>query len=98
MVKNTFIKRAFDEVGGQAAMARALGLPFTTVGNWKMLCLPAEHVLAVARAAEWVVTPHQIAPQWYPNPFDGLPADVVAQCRALGAVDLSAIAAEKAPA
>lgn len=34
----------------------------------------AEKVLAVCEAAGWQVSPHQLRPDIYPNPTDGLPA------------------------
>jgi DNA-binding transcriptional regulator YdaS (Cro superfamily) len=44
--------------------------------------LPADRVLSVSRATAWQVTPHQLRPDIYPNPTDGLPPDVAAQQKA----------------
>lgn len=46
-------------------------------GGWKRI--PADRVLAVARATHWQVTPHALRPDIYPNPTDGLPPEVVEQ-------------------
>lgn len=35
----------------------------------------AEKVLSVCEATGWQVTPHELRPDIYPNPTDGLPAD-----------------------
>jgi DNA-binding transcriptional regulator YdaS (Cro superfamily) len=35
----------------------------------------AEKVLAVCEATDWQVTPHELRPDIYPNPTDGLPAE-----------------------
>lgn len=37
----------------------------------------AEKVLSVSKATGWQVTPHELRPDIYPNPTDGLPADKV---------------------
>jgi len=39
--------------------------------------IAAEKVLSVACATNWEVTPHQLRPDLYPNPTDGLPAGTV---------------------
>lgn len=36
----------------------------------------SEKVIPVARATNWQVTPHELRPDIYPNPSDGLPAEV----------------------
>jgi DNA-binding transcriptional regulator YdaS (Cro superfamily) len=36
--------------------------------------IAAEKVIAVSFATGWQVTPHQLRPDIYPNPTDGLPA------------------------
>lgn len=42
------------------------------IAKWEKV--PAERVLGVAEANEWRVTPHQLRPDLYPHPDDGLPA------------------------
>lgn len=36
---------------------------------------PAEYVLAISEAIGWKLTPHQLRPDIYPLPTDGLPLD-----------------------
>ncbi|NWN92270.1 helix-turn-helix domain-containing protein [Marinobacter adhaerens] len=35
----------------------------------------AEKTLSVCEATDWQVTPHELRPDIYPNPTDGLPAE-----------------------
>lgn len=53
-------------------MSTTLGLSRGAVSQWDIV--PAERVLAVAAATGWQVTPHELRPDIYPNPCDGLPA------------------------
>lgn len=70
------VAAAIDALGGPSAVARKRELrsPWS-VSKWIRDGLPAEHVLWLARATEWKWTPHQLAPDLYPHPDDGLPAD-----------------------
>lgn len=36
--------------------------------------ISAEYVLPVAKGLDWAVTPHQLRPDIYPAPYDGMPA------------------------
>lgn len=59
-----------------APIARAIGVSGEAVRKWFLdlpESLPADRVLAVSRATDWKVTPHQLRPDIYPNPTDGLP-------------------------
>ncbi len=46
----------------------------------------AEKVLSVSEATEWQVTPHELRPDIYPNPTDGIPAEKVADLIGSGAI------------
>lgn len=54
-----------------AQLAKELGISFQAVNKWDRV--PADRVLDVARACDWLVTPHQIRPDLYPNPTDAMP-------------------------
>lgn len=43
-------------------------------------------VLAICKATGWTVTPHELRPDLYPNPTDGLPAGKVADLIGSGAI------------
>lgn len=63
----------------QAAIAKAAGVHPVLIHQWSTgkRPLPADRVLAVSRATAWLVTPHALRPDIYPNPTDGLPPEVV---------------------
>lgn len=65
-----------------SAAARALRVSGEAVRKWLRDGIPAERVLEVSRVAEWRVTPHELRPDLYPNPTDGLPAEIAARLTA----------------
>lgn len=42
----------------------------------KMEVPPAEVVIAICETCDWKITPHQLRPDVYPNPSDGLPVPI----------------------
>lgn len=71
------IQRIAKEVGGVVALSRILGLSRGAVSQWDVV--PVDRVLDVCRAVAWQVTPHQLRPDIYPNPTDGIPPNVTTQ-------------------
>lgn len=65
------IKIISKHVGGIVAMANLIGVTKGAVSQWDPV--PVDRVLAVAEATGWQVTPHEIRPDIYPHPQDGLP-------------------------
>ena len=66
--------------GGQTELARRLGIKQANVWNWINRArgvIPPDQVIPVARAIDWQKTPHEIDPDLYPNPTDGLPVEVL---------------------
>ena len=66
-MENTFIsplKKAVAISGGQAALARLLGLKQQHISWWinKSKRVPAEHVIAIERAVGGAVTRHDLRP------------------------------------
>jgi DNA-binding transcriptional regulator YdaS (Cro superfamily) len=61
---NEAISRAVNHVGGQSALARAVGVSQATVWYWvhKMSRVPAEFVVAVETATNGAVTRHDLRP------------------------------------
>lgn len=72
----TSVAAAIESLGGPSAVARkrALRSPWS-VSKWIRDGLPAEHVLWLARETDWRWTPHQLAPDLYPHPDDGMPEE-----------------------
>jgi hypothetical protein len=67
-----------DKIGSEARAAVALGYK-TPWGLAKHKGrVPSEKVIDFCRAADWIVTPHSLRPDIYPNPTDGLPPDRIA--------------------
>ncbi len=72
----SFLEKAVKLVGGQVAMAKATGVKQAHVWGWLNKTkdgTPAERVIAICNAVNWQVTPHQLRPDIYPHPDDGLP-------------------------
>lgn len=65
------IKIILKQAGGVVAVAKKFGLSRGAVSQWDEV--PAKRVLAVSAETGWHLTPHQIRPDIYPNPTDGLP-------------------------
>lgn len=58
-------------------MARAIGVKQAHIWHWinkKEGQAPAQHVIPIAEATTWQVTPHDLRPDIYPNPTDGMPS------------------------
>lgn len=53
-------------------LARRLRVTPQAVSKWPQV--PVERVLEVSEACNWRPTPHEIRPDIYPHPDDGLPA------------------------
>lgn len=80
------LKRAIEIKGSAASLAQAVkplagqrGLSCSQqhVSNWinRDGGVSAHYVLAVAEAVAFEVTPHELRPDIYPHPQDGLPAE-----------------------
>ncbi len=74
MKSETPLALAIKLVGGaeQVAALRELKSGWA-VRKWLKDGLPAEHVLWLSERTAWRVTPHQLSPDLYPHPEDGLP-------------------------
>lgn len=60
----------------QLAFARQLGVSQGLVSHWitERKQVAPEWVLRICEVSDWQVTPHEVRPDIYPNPSDGLPA------------------------
>jgi len=75
----TSLEKAVEIVGGQSALADAIGVSQARVWNWlnRDAAMPAEYYIPIALATNWKVTPHQLNERVYPSQFDGLPPEVI---------------------
>ncbi|WP_096970286.1 transcriptional regulator [Escherichia coli] len=69
------LKNKIRQIGvSQAGVARLIGLPQQVVCRWvNGQQVPASRVLQLCEIMAWTVTPHELRPDIYPNPTDGLP-------------------------
>lgn len=74
--------KIFSVFTSYAAVADALKeqegwtLSGEAIRKWVLKGVPPERVIAVSRASGWKCTPHQLRPDIYPSPLDGLPDEV----------------------
>ena len=68
-------EKAISLVGTQTILAKAIGTTQQTVSIWVKTKLSAEFVIKVAEQVDYQVTPHELRPDLYPHPDDGLPLD-----------------------
>ncbi|CAM8131835.1 helix-turn-helix domain-containing protein [Escherichia coli] len=57
----------------QAEIGRYMGVAQQTVWQWFSFGVPPKQVIPLCQLMKWEVTPHEIRPDIYPNPTDGLP-------------------------
>lgn len=62
----------------QTALGLKIGKPQATVSAWvnRFMCVGVDSVLKVSEATNWQVTPHELRPDIYPHPHDGLPENL----------------------
>lgn len=58
---------------GAAVIAKKMDESLQTVQNWTRRGVPLDKVVKFAQAVDYEVTPHQLYPNNYPHPHDGLP-------------------------
>lgn len=60
-------------LAGVAPIAKACGISPQAVSQWDIVPAEKGRVLNVAEATNWQVTPHELRPDIYRHPDDGLP-------------------------
>ncbi len=77
-----FLNKVIELLGGkQKQLADALATPENPIKQahvWKWINttadgIPEKHVINACKAVSWQVTPHELRPDIYPHPHDGLP-------------------------
>ena len=59
--------------GGSGQVSRRMGVKQARLCNWLARgSIPAEWIITLCGALEWVVTPHQLRPDLYPHWLDGM--------------------------
>ena len=70
------VKKAIKIAGGVGALAERMGVAYQAVQRYRDKKLPANRVIAMCAAVDWRITPHQLAPELYPNSRDGIPKKI----------------------
>lgn len=75
MHQENYTEKAIRTIGVLSAVSRMFGFNSPqSVFNWiKNNKVPAERVIQLCELGGWVVSPHQLRPDLYPNKTDGLP-------------------------
>lgn len=66
---------------GVSSIAKAIGETPQTINNWKYRGIPLEKAIDFCAAVNYEVTPHQLYPNNYPHPEDGLPPEFRCNCK-----------------
>lgn len=70
---NSNLKSKIAEITNQSELAKQLGCKQQTISLWLSSHVPANQVLTLCSSLGWLVTPHEVRSDLYPNPDDGLP-------------------------
>jgi DNA-binding transcriptional regulator YdaS (Cro superfamily) len=68
------LQQAIDLAGSQTELARMIKKRQSNIASWlhRDKKVPAEAVIPIAEALNYEVTPHQLRPDVYPDPQDGM--------------------------
>ncbi|HDX8328470.1 YdaS family helix-turn-helix protein [Raoultella ornithinolytica] len=67
------LKNQICNLKSQTEIAIELGTKPQTVSLWLSGQIPANRVIPLCKVLGWIITPHQMRNDIYPNPTDGLP-------------------------
>ncbi len=68
------LSKAIKIAGSQRQLAEKVGGVQTRISEWRRRGeVPPDAVIGVSRAVDFQVTPHELRPDLYPHPEDGLP-------------------------
>ncbi|HSX49915.1 MAG TPA: YdaS family helix-turn-helix protein [Cellvibrio sp.] len=59
---------------GLLNLAAEMGVSYQAVRKWESLGVPPDRVITLCALTGWECSPHQLRPDIYPHPDDGLPA------------------------
>ncbi|MDH2066867.1 YdaS family helix-turn-helix protein [Pantoea sp. GD03673] len=73
-------EQAVRAVGSMSEVSRLFGFnSVQSVANWiTNNRVPSERVISLCKLGGWAVTPHQLRPDIYPHPKDGMPGRIIA--------------------
>ncbi|MBB5444621.1 MULTISPECIES: YdaS family helix-turn-helix protein [unclassified Paraburkholderia] len=80
------VGEAIDLLGGDSAVADLLGVRPWAISKWRKR-FPPNRTLWLAEKTGWQKTPHQLCPDFYPNPLDGIPPTQIVDGEVIAAID-----------
>ncbi|MGM6923392.1 YdaS family helix-turn-helix protein [Escherichia coli] len=72
-IMNDHVKKRVAGKFSQRELAMLMSTKQQSVSRWFNSKFPASRVLHLCQLMQWEVTPHELRPDIYPNPTDGLP-------------------------
>lgn len=69
------VKEKILSVVSQSEIGRRLGKKPQAINLWFKNGVPSGEALNLCSCIDWAVTPHELRPDLYPNPTDGLPKE-----------------------
>ena len=73
-IMNNPLNKAVEFCGGITSLATRINERANTISMWiQRSNIPSEKVIAVSKATDYQVTPHDLRPDLYPYSFDGMP-------------------------
>lgn len=67
------LKRAIKAQGGSGQVSRRMEVKQARLCNWLARgSIPPGRIIPLCNALFWTVTPHQVRPDLYPHPLDGM--------------------------
>ena len=73
---NETVKKKISSHLSQLEIATKLDTKQQNVSRWLNNRIPAERVIPFCDLLGWEVTPHELRPDLYPKPTDGLPTEI----------------------
>ena len=73
---NETVKKKISSHLSQLEIATKLDTKQQNVSRWLSNRIPAERVIPFCDLLNWEVTPHELRPDLYPKPTDGLPTEI----------------------
>lgn len=71
---NEIVRTRLGGLLSQRAISKELGITPQAVNQWfSKSAIPPRFVLQLCGLTDWKITPHEIRPDLYPSPNDGLP-------------------------
>lgn len=71
------LEKAVELAETQARLARKINVKPQAIHGWRQAGqVPPDRVIDISKAVDYGVTPHDLRPDLYPHPEDGLPAEM----------------------